>query len=68
MDNYGGSIAFRYYSIAFVIFLLLHMAIQGILTKLFGPSGKKSINEPTNVDGSLDEDTEGFKDDEKNMK
>lgn len=65
MENYGGSIAFRYYSIAFVIFLFLHITIQAILTKIFGPSGKKSIHEPVN-DGSHDEEvTEGFKSDEK---
>lgn len=61
MENYGGSIAFRYYSIAFVIFLFLHITIQAILTKIFGPSGKKSIHEPVNDE----EVTEGFKSDEK---
>lgn len=66
MENYGGSIAFRYFSIAFVIFLIIHITIQAILTKIFGPSGKKSIHEP--VHDSLDEDTEGFKSNENNLK
>lgn len=60
MENYGGSKAFEYYSYAFVIFFLLHISIQWILTQLFGPFGKKSIHESIAAD-SIDEDLHGIK-------
>lgn len=59
LENYGGSKAFQYYSIAFVLFFLLHVTIQWILTKVFGPFGKKSIHEPVTV-GSSDDDLHGI--------
>jgi hypothetical protein len=45
MESYGGSITFQYFSIAFAVFLFIHLTIQWLLTKFFGPFGKKSTHE-----------------------
>lgn len=44
MASYGGSLTFRAYSIAFTVFFIFHLAIQWILTKIYGPYGKKHEN------------------------
>jgi hypothetical protein len=59
MEKYGGSKAFQFFSIAFVLFFFLHVIVQWILTKLFGPYGKKSSHEPVTV-GSSDDDLHGI--------
>lgn len=59
MENFGGSKAFQYFSIVFILFFFLHVLIQWILTRIFGPFGKKSTHEPVTV-GSSDDDLNGI--------
>lgn len=61
MSYFDGSVVFRYFSYAFMIFLIIHVVVQGIITKLFGPFGKKSTHEPVII-GSPDENlaNQGF--------
>lgn len=55
MAAYGGSLTFRYFSFAFVIFLCIHASIQALLNKIFGPFGKRSA-QPAIIANTPDED------------
>jgi hypothetical protein len=45
MDWYGGSLTFRYYSIAFAVFFAFHVIVQWLLTRIYGPYGKTGTHE-----------------------
>lgn len=65
VDEHGGAIAFRYFSIAAFLVFFAHIIVQMLMNKFLGPYGKKSTNEGnrTETSGScaINEDDDGFK-------
>lgn len=45
IDKYGGSLTFRYFSIAAFLAFFAHIIVQMLMNKFLGPYGKKSTNE-----------------------
>ena len=56
MDQYGGSLTFRFYALAFAVFFVCHLIIQWVLERIYGPHGKKK----SEVEAIADDKDENF--------